>query len=99
MNWCISDAEKKLLAKGLNFCLTTKQFNYADYYVHFELFNRNICNLEVLSEDEDFVKTRNSIIFILTAPTILSKNKYILIQKSDKGKSVVIVDKETVLTL
>ena len=35
----------------------------------------------------------------LAAPTILSKNKYILIQKSDKGKSVVIVDKETVLTL
>ena len=35
----------------------------------------------------------------LAALTILIKNKYILIQKSDKGKSVVIVDKETVLTL
>ena len=55
----LSDAEKKLLAKGLNFCLAPKQLNYADYLVHFELFYRNIRNLEVLSnEDLDFVKTK-----------------------------------------
>ena len=55
----LSDAEKKLLAKGLNFCLTPKQLNYADYLVHFELFYRNIRNLEVLSNDGlDFVKTK-----------------------------------------
>ena len=28
----LSDAEKKLLAKGLNFCLAPKQLNYADYH-------------------------------------------------------------------
>ena len=55
----LSDAEKKLLAKGLNFCLALKQLNYADYLVHFALFYRNIRNLEVLSnEDLDFVKTK-----------------------------------------
>ena len=55
----LSDAEKKLLAKGLNFYLTPKQLSYVDYLVHFELFYRNIRNLEVLSnEDLDFVKTK-----------------------------------------
>ena len=55
----LSDAEKKLLAKGLNFCLAPKQLNYADYLVHFELFYRNIRNLEVLSnKDLDFVNTK-----------------------------------------
>ena len=55
----LSDAEKKLLAKGLNFCLTLSQLNYADYLVYFELFYRNIGDLEVLSnEDLDFVKTK-----------------------------------------
>ena len=62
LNFCqyeLSDAEKKLLAKGLNFCLALKQLNYADHLVHFELFYRNIRNLEVLSnEDLDFVKTK-----------------------------------------
>ena len=55
----LSDAEKKLLAKGLNFCLAPKQLNYADYLVHFELFYRNIGNLEVLSnEGLDFGRTK-----------------------------------------
>ena len=54
-----SDTEKKLHVKGLNFCLAPKQLSYADYLVHFELFYRNIRNLEVLSnEDLDSVKTK-----------------------------------------
>ena len=36
--YVLSDIEKKLLAKGLNFCLPPKQLKYADYLVHFELF-------------------------------------------------------------
>ena len=40
----LSDAEKKLLAKDLNFCLAPEQLNYADYLVHFKLFYRNIKN-------------------------------------------------------
>ena len=116
-NFCkyeLSNAEKELLAKGLNFCLAPKQLNYADYLVHFELFYRNIRNLEVLSnEDLDFVKTKTKETALssyrqcnkslqqnlskgeLEALASLSKNKDIVIQKSDKGNSIVIVDKET----
>ena len=55
----LSDCEKRLLAKGLNFSLPPKYLDYADYLVNFELFYRNIRNLGILSnEDLDFVKTR-----------------------------------------
>ena len=55
----LCDTEKKLLAKGLNFCFALKQLKYADYLVHFELFHRDIYNLEILpNEDLDFVKTK-----------------------------------------
>ena len=110
----LSDTEKKLLAKGLNFCLPPKQLKYADYLVHFELFYRDIRNLEIMSnEDLDFVKTKTKETALssfrqynknpqqnlskeeLSALTDLSKNKDIVIQKSDKGNSVVIVDKDT----
>ena len=110
----LSHPEKKLFAKGLNFCLAPKQLNYTDYLVHFELFYRNIRNLKVLcSEDLDFVKTKTKEAALssyrqyskspqqnlskgeLEALASLSKNKDIVIQKSDKGNSVVIVDKET----
>ena len=47
--YVLSDIEKKLLAKGLNFCLPPKQLKYADYLVHFELFYRDIRNLEIFS--------------------------------------------------
>ena len=53
--YVLSDTEKKLLAKGLNFCLPPKQLKYADYMVHFELFYRDIligvlncCKLEIV---------------------------------------------------
>ena len=112
--YALSDAEKKLLAEGLNFCLAPKQLNYGDYLAHFELSYRNIRTLEVLpNEDLDFVKTKAKETALssfwqytkrpqqnlwkeeLAALASLSKNKDIVIQKSDKGNSVVIVDKET----
>ena len=55
----LSDCEKKLLAKGLNFSLPPKYLDYADYLVNFELFYRNIRTLGILSnENLNFVKTR-----------------------------------------
>ena len=58
-NYVLSDIEKKLLVKGLNFCLPPKQLKCADYLVHFELLYRDIRNLEILSnEDLDFLKTK-----------------------------------------
>ena len=57
--YVLSDIEKKLLANSLNFCLPSKQLKYAAYLVHFELFYRDIRNLEILSnEDLDFVKIK-----------------------------------------
>ena len=57
--YVLSDCEKRLLAKGLNFSLSPKYLDYADYLVNFELFCRNIRNLRILSnEDLDFVKTK-----------------------------------------
>ena len=98
----------------MNFCLPPKQRKYADYLVHFELFYRDIPNLEILSiEDLGFVKIKTKETALssfrqynenpqqslskeeLAALTSLSKNKDIVIQKSDIGNSVVIVDKDT----
>ena len=95
--------------KGLNFSLPPKYLDYADYLVNFELFYRNIHNLGILSnEDLDFVKTRtklssyrnynNNVLQHLSKEELLAlqnlrKNKNIIIQKSDKGNSVVTVDK------
>ena len=116
--YVLSDIEKKLLAKRLNFCLPPKQLKYANYLVHFELFYRDIRNLEILSnEDLDFVKTNTKETALssfrqynknpqlnlskeeLAVLTHLSKNKGIVIQISDKGNSVVIVDKETYIKI
>ena len=58
----LSDCKKRLLAKGLNFSLPPKYLDYADYLVNFEVFSRNICNLGILSnEDQDFVKARTKV--------------------------------------
>ena len=112
--YVLSDIEKKLLAKGLKFCLPPKQLKYADYLVHSELFYRDILNLEILSnEDLNFVKAKTKETALssfrqynknpkqnlskeeLVDLTNRSKNKDIVIQKSDKGNSAVIVDKDT----
>ena len=56
--YVLSDMEKKILAKSLNFCLPPKQHKYVDYLVNFESFYRDIRNLEIMSnEDLDFVQT------------------------------------------
>ena len=58
-NYILSEVEKSLLLKGLNFSIPPKKLNHADYLVNFELFYRDIRNLEVLSgEDLDFIKTK-----------------------------------------
>ena len=107
----LSDCEKRLPAKGLNFSLPRKYLDCAECMVNFELFYRNIRNLGILSnEDLDFVKKRTKEAAFSShrnynnhlrqhlfkegffALQNLCKNKNIVIQKSDKGNSVVIVD-------
>ena len=53
------------------FSVPCKRLDYADYLVKFELFFRDICNLDTLSnEDLDFVKakTKEAASYRTTAP-------------------------------
>ena len=110
-NYGLSEVQKSLLLKGLNFSIEPKKLNHADYLVNFELFYRDIRNLQVFSaEDLDFIKTKTKDIALSSFRTYnnnvpqhlskgefdalknLSQNKRIVIQKSNKGNSIVIVD-------
>ena len=51
--------EKSLHREGLNFNIPSEKIHHADYLVNFQLFYRDIRNLQVLStEDLDFIKTK-----------------------------------------
>ena len=61
-SYVLSEAEKSLLWKGLNFSIPPKKLDHADYLFNFELFYRDICNRQVLStEDFDFIKTKTKV--------------------------------------
>ena len=58
-NVFLTEAEKALLVKGLNFSLSPKKLSYSDYLVNFELIYRSIDNLKILSRDNlDYIKTK-----------------------------------------
>ena len=60
----LNKSQKTLLSKGLNFSLPPKQLEYVDYLLDFELFFRDSCKLDILSnKDLEFLKTK--IIFFL----------------------------------
>ena len=108
----LTDTEKSLLAKGLNFALPPKKINYADYMTPFELLFRKVkdCDIEhhkldILKVDlkriayasfnrYNFLRELNLSLPEFQALENLSSNKDIVIHKSDKGNSVVIVDKK-----
>ena len=48
-SYVLSEVEKSLLLKDLNFNILPKKLNHADYLFNSELFCRDICNLQVLS--------------------------------------------------
>ena len=57
--YVLSDCEKSLLPEGLNFSIPCKKLDYANYLLQFELFFRDIPNLDILShEDLHFVKAK-----------------------------------------
>ena len=70
--------------KGLNLTIPPKKLNHADYLVNFELFYRDIRNLEVLSAEElDFIKAKTKDIVVSSARfsmylTIYQKEKLML---------------------
>ena len=58
--YSLSDCGNSLLTNGLNFRIPCKKLDYADYLVQFELFFRDIHNLDILTNEElGFVKTLN----------------------------------------
>ena len=58
-NISLSDVEKSLLVKRLDFSIPPKKLNNADYLVNFEIFYRSIYNLDImLNGNLDFVKTK-----------------------------------------
>ena len=104
------DCERSLLTKSFNISISCKKLDYSDYLVNFELFFKDMRNLDILSnEDLDFVKAKykeetlspyrtynNNVPQNLSnnefiALQNLSKNKDLIIQKSDKGNSKVML--------
>ena len=107
----MSDLEKRLLAKGLNYALPPIKLNYGDYMTPFELFYREIRKLPIEDHELEKVKTEikkeayssfdnynfwnelNISKEEFLALKGLSSNKDIILQKADKGNSVVLVNK------
>ncbi|XP_057292667.1 uncharacterized protein LOC130621400 [Hydractinia symbiolongicarpus] len=54
----LSDSEKSLLCKGLNFAIPPKKLEYASYLVPFELLMRDINRDDLSNEDKNYIKTR-----------------------------------------
>ena len=108
----LSDDEKALLCKGLNFAIPPKRLDYADHMLSFELLFRDINKSKIPDENKEFIKSRlkdsaytsfrsynyKSEINLTKKEQValnnLSNNENIIIQKSDKGNSVVPLDKD-----
>ena len=107
----LSDSDKSLSNKGLNFALQPASLEYSEYLVDYELFFRDTFSLETSHFDRELLKSRLKNLVFLSFKTCnpsrkpnnltpeefesllkLSKNKNVVIQKSDKGNSVVLID-------
>ena len=109
----LTNEEKSLLCKGLNFSLPSRGMGYGDYMVPFELFYRDIKDFAHTPDDLLHVKSKLlNIAFSsfrsfkkvakyeknlsdqeLAALNSLINNKDIIVQKADKGNTVVLTDK------
>ena len=60
-NYCshvLTDSEKSLLCKGLNFIIPPKTLEYVDYLPAFQLLYCDIHNLDITNEKKEVLKTR-----------------------------------------
>ena len=107
----LSDIEKSLLAKGLNFSVPPKQLNFADYATPFEMLFKDVMNSKLAAQNlsllkldlkklafgsfkrYNFLKELNLSKPEYDALKKLASNKDLVIQKSDKGNSVVVIDR------
>ena len=109
----LSDTEKLLLCKGLNFALPPKRLRFENYLLPFELLYRDVYDSE--NKDESLLHLKSKVKDVgLSSYRIynkkdhryenlspeeydafinLSSNKSIIIQKADKGNSVVIINR------
>ena len=111
----LSEIEKSLLCKGLNFALTPKKLKFENYLLPFELLFRNICDENQRNESILHLKSKIKDVGLSSfrlynkkdhrfenlseeeyqAFLSLSKNNAIIIQKADKGNTVVLLDKSS----
>ena len=112
----ITDSDKSLLVKGLNFSIPPSKLNYANYCLNFELLYRDIQKLGIEDKSkDDFVKSKLKEIALssyydynnknnkpdnlsneeFSSLQNLAKNNDIIVQKSDKGNSVILIDRIT----
>ena len=109
----LTDDEKNVLCKGLNFSVKPGLIEYSEFLLPFELLFRDIKREDLCNEDMSVIKARlldtaltsyqnfsrdreppeNLTSSEFKALKRLSKNKDIVIQKADKGKTVVILEK------
>lgn len=114
-SYTLSDDEKSLLAKGLNFLIPIKKLNFADHATPFEMLYKDIKNCDISMYKMDllkvdlkkiayssfhrynFMKELNLSKNEYNALKTLSSNKELVIHKSDKGNSVVLIDRSDYL--
>ena len=116
-NYRLTDSDKSLLIRGLNFAIWPKKIEYSRFLLPFELLFRDIKSNSESSVDLPSVKARlqdttftsyaafnkdNFPLFNLSKDKFESlcklknENKHV-IQKTDKGNSIVILDKDSCL--
>ena len=96
--YVLSDCKKSLLTRGLNFSIPCKKLDSADCIVQFELFFRDIRNLDILSNaDLDFVKAKIKEAALSSyrsynnnVPQNLSKEEFTTLQNLSKNKDLTI---------
>ena len=115
-SYLLSDNDKSILLKGLNFSLPNKKVEISEYLCPFELLYCKISGFSKDSRDKELLKSKlkelslsshrrlkhNALEENLSKKELeslknLSKNPDIVIQKSDKGNSVFILDKKVYL--
>ena len=115
----LSELEKNLLLKGLNFTIPPNKLNYADYCLRYELLFRDIKNIKKIDAGNlDFLKTKLKETALTSfrnfnqknnTPSNLSPDEFkalkdlssindLIIQKSDKGNSIVLLDRNLYTT-
>ena len=111
----LSDVEKSLLSRGLNFAIPPKKLKYQDYLLPFELLYRDVKDVDEVKDSLIHLKARLKDVGLSSfrlynkkdhrfenldsdeyeAFLGLAGNDNIIIQKADKGNTVVIVDKSS----